>query len=231
MDIMLLGFVLAITLILISINLLYVTQTKFIRIVPKSILFIPKTYFIQGYFKLYEPEPFIRVVYSRNITLPKKVYKNESKNISINLIRSYVTEENLDELNKDLQPIEYEQKNKIFYEIEFQPAGLNVAGDLVQRKRVGKDKLSYYWNCTFPHAEEQEIRLVQRLITETNTGTERVKDLDVIEETIKVSQFLGLTMHQVKLLSGISAFASIAIAAITAMSDLSDITRTLGELI
>ncbi len=156
-----------------------------------------------------KPNKKLKVAYSGEAALPRKVYEDNSRNISINLKRTFsIPDEDSDPLQiqdirsgksivlKILQDSSLEQ----FLEIELLAAGLTVGGDKKQRQNLTLDTLSYHWNLYFPNSGNHEITLILRVVSPD--GTIGLGNLD---HTIRVVKLDNLTRRQYLLLTSLAA--------------------------
>ena len=144
------------------------------------------------------------IEYAGEAILPKKVYVNDSHNISINLkpiSETFPTLHSEKPLSiQDIKSgksiilqIQRDSTLEQFLEIQLLAAGLIVDGDKIQRQSLTLPTLSYYWNCYSPNSGDHVINLIIRVVSQPYTI-----ELGTIQHSIKVAQLDHLTQRQVQ---------------------------------
>lgn len=166
-----------------------------------------------------------RFVFEGHAAIPSRVYIGNSHTLSITLARTspliVVEPSNLADRSQfsvrdsdagksvSLTP----QASTECIEIELLAAGVELAGDKVQRHSADEPVLTFMWNCHFANSGDHRISLV----VSTVTGAKRTA-IGTIEQAVRVAQFDGLTRRQVMVLGG-------AAGAVTAVSGIMTIIR------
>ena len=144
------------------------------------------------------------IEYTGEAILPKKVYLNDSHNISINLkpiSETFPTLHSEKPLSiQDIKSgksiilqIQRDSTLEQFLEIQLLAAGLIVDGDKIQRQSLTLPTLSYNWNCYSPNSGDHVINLIIRVVSQPYTI-----ELGTIQHSIKVAQLDHLTQRQVQ---------------------------------
>lgn len=168
---------------------------------------------MNGAYRVSEPgEPYRRVEYVGEATLPMKVYVGDSHSISINLKPIFGI------LQTGAEPLRIQdtESGKLvavqilrdgslqqFLEIELLAAGLEVGGEKKQRQTLTSETLSYRWNCYFPNSGNHTLSLILRLVSPSGTI-----ELGAIQHSIKVVKLDHLTQRQVWLIASLAGIVS-----------------------
>lgn len=143
------------------------------------------------------------IEYTGEAILPKKVYVNDSHNISINFKPSETIPTLHSEMPLRIQDIksgksiilqiQRDSTLEQFLEIQLLAAGLIIDGDKIQRQSLTLPTLSYNWNCYSPNSGDHVINLIIRVVSQPN-----IIELGTIQHSIKVAQLDHLTQRQVQ---------------------------------
>ena len=152
------------------------------------------------------------VIYRGVLAVPRHVYVNDSRNISLTVQFTYqlpvlATEEDWEQFRtfhvesaRQDASITFEVTRSLdtkqFMEVQLLAAAATVAGDPKQRQPMIRGIMSYNWNCYFANSGVHEIALAIRVGNETE-----VTDIGRVEWVIKVAQLDHLTQGQVRFLS------------------------------
>ncbi len=209
-----LGFILPIAGIIASIYFLII-ERPFIALGLALVSFL---LFFSPFTKVHYSSPPIRQFgfYGR-AQLPKRVYEGDSQNILIELKPALWTSPSNERIfkvenvktGKSLQ-IEFAQQNisePQYIEVEFLCAGISVDGEKKQRQPLKSNSLPFRWNCHFQNSGHYSTTFIIRLVN-SSSATE----IGIVEHSIKVVKFLGLTQRQVWILATIAGILSGSLA-------------------
>ena len=173
--------------------------------------------------------------YVGEVRLPSKAYQSASVPIAIILERTPLVSLEKDTLftvedsgNGKTVTIQVPKLEDVeqFLEIEMLAAGVDVAGEIRQRKNISSSKLIYRWNCLFQKTGKQTMEFVIRLVNiqnSTNDVTLEEIELGLIRQTTRVVKLDGLTQTQIWI-------AASAAAAVSTIAAIASIIMTLVEL-
>ncbi len=161
-------------------------------------------------FKKYKEEETVR--YVGQAMLPKKVYEEDSHNITVNLKPSFnmpskdhnkfCVRDNKSGKSFVIQIVK-NSRLKQFIEIELLAAGFEIDGEKKQQQSFSMKTLSYCWNCYFPNSGNHTLSLIIRLLSPS-----KAIEVGAIQHSIKVAKLDNLTKRQVWLIASLAGLVS-----------------------
>ena len=146
------------------------------------------------------------------ISLPEKVYENDSQNISIDLRPAFDIQSLAGEhlrirnvrIGKSIT-LSFEQQDSQdhFLEVEFLGAGISIDGEKKQRQKAASKNLVFKWNCYFGNSGDHIVDLTFRVVTLND-----MIELGSIQHKVKVVKLDHLTQRQVWILAALAATIS-----------------------
>jgi hypothetical protein len=145
--------------------------------------------------------------------LPKQVYTDDSKNVSVELNQGPFLDEVTSskilsvgdtESGKPITlQIQQDYDGDQFIEIELLAAGVIISGEVKQRQKITVPTLYYRWNCCFKTSGHHEMFLIFRLVNPSD-----IIELGVVEHRVRVTKLDHMTQRQVWLIASILTIIS-----------------------